>query len=118
MLAELFAKVVVFPVKVGEIAATGLPVPVVAVKLGAALEVVKFPNAVLALAVAAPVPPFAAVSGLVSERLVAPAAPNVGVTNTGEVVSANVDPLPDKPLIAVPLISVALAFPSCPSSCQ
>jgi len=38
--------------------------------------------------------------------------------NVGEAVSANVDPLPDKPVIVVPLICVAFAFPSCPSSCQ
>jgi hypothetical protein len=37
--------------RVGEVAATGDPVPVVAVKEGAAVEPVKFPNAVLAVCV-------------------------------------------------------------------
>lgn len=35
-------------IRVGDVAATGEPVPVVAVKLGAAVDPVKFPNAVFA----------------------------------------------------------------------
>jgi len=92
VLAALFAKVVVLPVKVGAFAATGLPVPVFAVKAGAAAVPVKFPKAVFALAVAAPVPPLATVTGV--DRLT---------------VTLPLDPPPVSPVPAVTPVTVPVA---------
>jgi hypothetical protein len=95
---------VVLPFKVGEFAATGLPVPVVPVKPGAAADPVKFPKAELALAVAAPVPPFATATGV--DKLT---------------VTFPLDPPPDSPVpadtpVTVPAPGVCHA-PSAPQNC-